>query len=160
MRRDDNKGFTLAELLIVVAIIGVLVAISIPIFSKQLEKARDATSVANIRSAYAEAMNYAIEYNGNDITLGKNVKDGVKIWVDGTGIVSAVRIQVDVKSHQANNWSGLADNLPFQLQSNIKGNTTTDDGKYSTTYRKWYVQFNFNSKSGGELQKVMIWNVG
>ena len=56
MRRDDNKGFTLAELLIVVAIIGVLVAISIPIFSKQLEKARDATSVANIRSAYAEAM--------------------------------------------------------------------------------------------------------
>ena len=34
MRREDNKGFTLAELLIVVAIIGVLVAISIPIFSK------------------------------------------------------------------------------------------------------------------------------
>ena len=54
--RHKNKGFTLAELLIVVAIIGVLVAISIPIFSKQLEKARDATSVANIRSAYADAM--------------------------------------------------------------------------------------------------------
>ena len=56
MRREDNKGFTLAELLIVVAIIGVLVAISIPIFSKQLEKTRDATSVANLRSAYSQAM--------------------------------------------------------------------------------------------------------
>ena len=33
-----NKGFTLAELLIVVAIIAVLVAISIPIFKNQLEK--------------------------------------------------------------------------------------------------------------------------
>ena len=33
---QQNKGFTLAELLIVVAIIAVLVAISIPIFSKQL----------------------------------------------------------------------------------------------------------------------------
>lgn len=52
--RKNEKGFTLAELLIVVAIIGVLVAISIPIFTSQLEKAREATDLANIRSAYAE----------------------------------------------------------------------------------------------------------
>lgn len=52
--RKNKKGFTLAELLIVVAIIGVLVAISIPIFTSQLEKAREATDLANIRSAYAE----------------------------------------------------------------------------------------------------------
>ena len=52
--RKNEKGFTLAELLIVVAIIGVLVAISIPIFTTQLEKAREATDLANIRSAYAE----------------------------------------------------------------------------------------------------------
>jgi prepilin-type N-terminal cleavage/methylation domain-containing protein len=38
--KKNNKGFTLAELLIVVAIIGVLVAISIPIFNNQLRKAR------------------------------------------------------------------------------------------------------------------------
>jgi type IV pilus assembly protein PilA len=55
-----NKGFTLAELLIVVAIIGVLVAISIPIFTSQLEKAREATDAANIRSQYAEVMAEAI----------------------------------------------------------------------------------------------------
>lgn len=52
--RKNKKGFTLAELLIVVAIIGVLVAISIPIFTSQLEKAREATDLANVRSAYAE----------------------------------------------------------------------------------------------------------
>ena len=51
----SNKGFTLAELLIVVAIIAVLVAVAIPVFSTQLEKSRDATTVANLRSAYAEA---------------------------------------------------------------------------------------------------------
>jgi prepilin-type N-terminal cleavage/methylation domain-containing protein len=51
MKRKQNKGFTLAELLIVVAIIAVLVAISIPIFSKQLEKSRDAVTIANIRKA-------------------------------------------------------------------------------------------------------------
>ena len=50
----NKKGFTLAELLIVVAIIAVLVAIAIPIFSSQLEKSREAVDAANIRSAYAE----------------------------------------------------------------------------------------------------------
>lgn len=54
MKRTNKKGFTLAELLIVVAIIAVLVAIAIPIFTAQLEKSRESTDMANIRSAYAE----------------------------------------------------------------------------------------------------------
>ena len=51
--KKNNKGFTLAELLIVVAIIAVLVAIAIPVFTTQLEKSREATDIANVRSAYA-----------------------------------------------------------------------------------------------------------
>lgn len=58
-----NDGFTLAELLIVVAIIGVLVAISIPVFSSQLEKSREATDLANVRAAYAQIM---AEVNGTE----------------------------------------------------------------------------------------------
>jgi len=54
MKKLHNRGFTLAELLIVVAIIAVLVAIAIPIFTSQLEKSREATDAANIRDAYAE----------------------------------------------------------------------------------------------------------
>lgn len=49
-----NHGFTLAELLIVVAIIGVLVAISIPIFTQQLHRAEVTTDWANLRSYYSE----------------------------------------------------------------------------------------------------------
>ena len=60
MKKLNKKGFTMAELLIVVAIIAVLVAIAIPIFTTQLEKSREATDVANIRSAYAEAMTKAV----------------------------------------------------------------------------------------------------
>lgn len=52
--KKKNDGFTLAELLVVVAIIGVLVAISIPIFSQQLHKARVAADWANVRSYYAQ----------------------------------------------------------------------------------------------------------
>lgn len=52
--KKKNDGFTLAELLIVVAVIGVLVAISIPIFSQQLHKARVAADWANVRSYYSQ----------------------------------------------------------------------------------------------------------
>ena len=54
--KKNNKGFTLAELLIVVAIIAVLVAIAIPVFTTQLERSREATDLSNIRAAYAECM--------------------------------------------------------------------------------------------------------
>lgn len=62
--KKNKKGFTLAELLIVVAIVGVLVAISIPIFSSQLKKARLATNQANARAAYAAATTqYMLDYD-------------------------------------------------------------------------------------------------
>lgn len=54
MKQTNRKGFTLAELLIVVAIIAVLVAIAIPVFTAQKHKSEVATDWANVRSYYAE----------------------------------------------------------------------------------------------------------
>ena len=79
--KENKKGFTLAELLIVVAIIAVLVAISIPIFSSQLEKSREAVDAANIRAAYAEIMadgitgNITADMSKYNVTL-KQQKEG------------------------------------------------------------------------------------
>lgn len=53
---NRKKGFTLAELLIVVAIIGVLVAVAVPIFTAQRSKAVDAVNKANIRAAKSMAL--------------------------------------------------------------------------------------------------------
>lgn len=75
-KKLNKKGFTLAELLVVVAIIGVLVAISIPIFTSQLEKAKEATDAANIRAAYAEvSANLLTE---DDTTKYSDLKQTVK----------------------------------------------------------------------------------
>ena len=49
-----REGFTLVELLIVVGIIGILVSISIPIFTAQMHKAKVAADWANLRAYYAE----------------------------------------------------------------------------------------------------------
>ena len=68
MKKTNKKGFTLAELLIVVAIIAVLVAIAIPVFTSQLEKARQATDVANLRAAYAESAVGSLEADGGAFT--------------------------------------------------------------------------------------------
>lgn len=50
----NKKGFTLAELLIVIAVIAVLVAIAIPAFTGALDSANKAADEANIRAAFAE----------------------------------------------------------------------------------------------------------
>lgn len=58
--KRKQKGFTLAEMLIVVAVIAVLVAVAIPVFTNQLEKSRESTDLANVRAAYAAVVSAAI----------------------------------------------------------------------------------------------------
>ena len=55
-KKKEEEAFTLAELLVVVGIIAVLVAIAIPVFQSQLEKAREAADISSIRNAYAQMM--------------------------------------------------------------------------------------------------------
>ena len=62
-----SGGFTLIEMLIVVAIIAILVIVSIPMVSSSLDKAKKATDDANERAAKAAAM---IEYMLNGGTGG------------------------------------------------------------------------------------------
>ena len=63
MKKMNKKGFTLIEMLVVIAIIAILVAIVIPTVTNATEKAKQATDVANIRSYVAE---YEIATLGSD----------------------------------------------------------------------------------------------
>lgn len=119
MKRKQNKGFTLAELLIVVTIIGVLVAISIPIFTSQLEKSRRAVDVDNcrtLRSALATSMtdgtiqitdprtaivlmlyNYQKSTSGNRVGLSPYLDGGVyQLNADNAGLVAGERANVSI----------------------------------------------------------------
>lgn len=126
--KKSREGFTLAELLIVVAIIAVLVAVAIPVFGSQLEKSREAADLANVRAAYAKVLTEAnmgiynepvtvklkqkqYDWQSADvITIGgisHSVKDGdTENWIGIPGANGECQISFDQKKGTKFVWSG------------------------------------------------------
>lgn len=78
--KNKNRGFTLAELLIVVAIVGVLLAISIPIFNKNLESSRESVDLSNVCSAYSEVMAAVISEDDEHAVKVVPLKQKIEKW--------------------------------------------------------------------------------
>ena len=76
-----KSGFTLAELLIVISIIALLTAISIPIFTSKLEKSRRAVDMANARNIMAVL---ASALNAGDIEF----TDSTSVNIQGESVPS------------------------------------------------------------------------
>ncbi len=108
--KKNNKGFTMAELLIVVAIIAVLVAIAIPVFTTQLKKAELATDLANTRAKYAEVVATKMA-DGSYTTSGK---------------IAVGNLSIPLK-HTNANTSGGKITLTHSKDNNIKGSFAYDD---------------------------------
>ena len=116
--KNTKSGFTLPELLIVVAIIAVLVAIAIPVFSGQLEKSRDAVTVSNLRNAYPVACDALLTENRNPV-------EGIQITAEG----------------HSGDLSGLDTDLPFSITSSDIIKLGAGNGKIV------YLTFDFTNES-------------
>lgn len=105
--KQNKNGFTLMEMLIVIAIIAVLIAVAIPVFASQLEKAREATDLANVRSAYAQVSTEALLGN-SEATITVNLKQKQADWqsVDPVNIGGIVHSK---SQGNTKNWIGVAE---------------------------------------------------
>ncbi len=119
-----NKGFTLAELLIVVAIIAVLVSISIPVFTGQLEISREAVDLANVRSAYAEVMTAALVGESSNIGM---------VTVTGSGSSRKYSVVVSPLKQQQDNWQT---SLPVSI-GGVKSESTPGGTPPASTDGHW-----------------------
>jgi len=64
LRKKDSKGFTLIELMIVVAIIGILAAVAIPAFIKYLRRSRESEAKENLGKIFKDVKDY---YQANHV---------------------------------------------------------------------------------------------
>lgn len=106
LMKQNKNGFTLMEMLIVIAIIAVLIAVAIPVFASQLEKAREATDLANVRSAYAQVSTEAL-LGDSEATVTVNLKQKQADWqsVDPVNIGGIVHSK---SQGDTVNWKGVA----------------------------------------------------
>ena len=81
---NEESGFTLVELLVVMLILGLLIAVAIPTFFNQKQKANDADSKAMAHTAQTAIETYATDHNGAYTAADLAALQSIESTVDGT----------------------------------------------------------------------------
>lgn len=105
MKKSKQKGFTIVELAIVITVIAVLAAITVPTLTGIVEKAKESAALKDVKSAYevtfAEDIknNTSVVYGAKDKIIVKH-ENGVIVSIDTDGAVEVVEYNQDDQDDQ------------------------------------------------------------
>ena len=95
MKRNNKKGFTIVELVIVIAVIAILSAVLIPTFGGIVEKAQKSAAEQEVKNAYTAtiAEELSTPDTTDDVVYGNEVivnHDGFLVKVSASGVATVV----------------------------------------------------------------------
>ena len=139
--KKSDDGFTLIELLVVVVIIGVLVAIAVPVYLNYRKGAADKSAQSDVRGAVSAVEQFYTD-NGNtypDTTAGTNNVGGVtSLTLNATAITGATTQTITLSDKTRLGYVHVTGETSYLLCGNNLGGSN-----------KWYV---YNSANGGSVK--------
>ena len=113
--KKNNKGFSLVELIVVIAIMAVLVGVLAPQFIKYVEKSRISTDIQNVDQIKTALETYFIENDitgekklfSDDVNTNTSTKPSINTDSDIQNAMSSAGLKTDKVTFKSKRWSGV-----------------------------------------------------